>query len=337
MPMPNRFAVIDVSHWHSTHDAAYCRILRDLGRQVVGVSDRDSAIAADRGRRFGGEPFTDYRRMIETVKPDFVIALGRHSDMPDTFRFLVSTGLPFIMEKPWGIDPASVASLVDLATRQGTWVTVPFINRASHWARTARRMIEEGAFGTISHIFYRTIRPTMRRYIEWDSPWMQNPAVSGGGALMNLGGHGFDMAWFLTGQEPEVISAILSRTAHDAPVEDYALVTLRTPDGILFHNEVGYTMPTWPRNQTDGEQKIAGSKLLLRATASGLQLLGPERDEVIPAPSGDQGLYATWVREALDAFARGDPPPIPAEACARVARLTRAAYAMEAGQPVSRL
>ena len=326
MPMPKRFAVIDVSHWHSTRDAAYCRILRDLDREIVGVSDRDTAIAADRAQRFGARPFTDYRQMLAVTKPDFVIALGRHADMPETFRFLVSTGLPFIMEKPWGIDPETVASLVDLATRQGAWVTVPFINRASHWARTARRMIEDGAFGTISHIFYRTIRPTMRRYVEWDSPWMQDPDIAGGGALMNLGGHGFDMAWFLTREEPEVVSAVLSHSAHGAPVEDYALVTLRTPSGILFHNEVGYTMPTWPKNQTDGEQKIAGSRLLLRATAHGLHVLAPERDEVIPTPADEQGGYPQWVREMLEAYGRGDPPPIAADACARVARLTHAAY-----------
>ena len=166
---------------------------------------------------FGGLPFTDYRQMIEATKPEFVIALGRHADMPDTFRYLVDTGLPFIMEKPWGIDSDTVASLVALAQRRGTWVTVPFINRASYWALTARRMIEDGAFGTISHIFYRTIRPTMRRYAEWDSPWMEDPAAAGGGgALMNLGGHGFDMAWFLTREEPEVVSAVLSHAVHRA-------------------------------------------------------------------------------------------------------------------------
>ena len=328
MPMPKRFAVIDVSHWHSTHDAAYCRILRDLDRDIVGVSDRNPAIAEDRARRFSSQPFTDYRRMIEVTKPEFVIALGRHADMPETFRFLVDTGLPFIMEKPWGTDAATVASLAALATRKQTWVAVPFINRTSHWAQTARRMIEEGAFGTISHIVYRTIRPTMQRYVEWDSPWMGDPAVSGGGALMNLGGHGFDMAWFLTREEPEVISTVLSHGVHGAPVEDYALATLRTPGGILFHNEVGYTMPTWPANQTDGEQKIAGARLLLRATPQGLHVLGSERDEMIPAPAHQPAAYPKWVRETLEAFGRGDPPPVGAEACARVARLTHAAYGM---------
>jgi hypothetical protein len=36
-----------------------------------------------------------------------------------------------------------------------------------------------------------------------------------------------------------VISATLSDVVHGAEVEDYAHVTLRTPKGIIFHNEVG--------------------------------------------------------------------------------------------------
>jgi predicted dehydrogenase len=138
------------------------------------------------------------------------------------------------------------------------------------------------------------------------------------------------MAWFLTREEPEVVSAVISRAAHGAAVEDYALVTVRTPSGILFHNEVGYTMPTWPENQTDGEQKIAGARLLLRAVPGGLHLLAPGRNEVIPTPEGESGGYGQWLREALAAYSRGDPPPIPADACARVARLTQAAYRLAA-------
>ena len=59
-----------------------------------------------------------------------------------------------------------------------------------------------------------------------------------------------------------MVSAVVSRQAHGGEVEDYALATMRTPSGILVHNEVGYTMPTWPANQTDGEQKVAGERLL---------------------------------------------------------------------------
>ena len=260
--MPKRIAAIDVSHWHSAYDASYLRILRDLGRDIVGVSDRNERIAKDRAERFGSTPFTNYRRMIEATRPDFVIALGRHCDMPETFRFLVAAGVPFIMEKPWGMDPDTVADLARLAAEKGAWVSVPFMVRYSFWAVTVKRMIAADEFGRISHIFYRGIRPTMRRYVEWDSPWMAEKSQTGGGALLNLGGHGFDIARFVTGEEPEVVSAVVSRQVHGAELEDYALTTMRTPSGIVFHNEVGYTMPTWPANQTDGEQKVAGERLL---------------------------------------------------------------------------
>ena len=181
-------------------------------------------------------------------------------------------------------------------------------------------------FGRISHIFFRTIRPTMRRYVEWDSPWMADRSQAGGGALLNLGGHGFDIARFVTGEEPEVVYAVLSRPIHSDEVEDYALATLRTPSGILFHNEVGYTMPTWPANRTDGEKKVASERLLLREVSAGLQLLGPDRDELIPWPEGWEEGYPRAVREALEAYGRGDPPPIPASECAHAVRLIFDSY-----------
>jgi predicted dehydrogenase len=324
--MPKRVVVTEVSHWHSVYDAAYLRILRDLGCDIVGVSDRSARIVADRAERFGGTPFTDYREMVEATRPEFAIALGRHCDMPEIFRYLVGAGVPFVMEKPWGIDANTVADLSRLAAEKGAWVSVPFTQRYSFWAVTAKRMIAAGEFGRISHIFFRGIRPTMRRYIEWDSPWMADKSQAGGGALLNLGPHGFDMARFVTGEEPEVVSAVVSRRVHETEVEDYAFTTMRTPSGILFHNEVGYTMPTWPVNQTDSEQKIAGEQLLLRQVPGGLQLLGSGRDEFMPQPERWEAGYPRAIREALEACGRGDPPPIPASECAHAVRLVFASY-----------
>lgn len=326
MTMPERIAVIDVSHWHSTYDASYLSILTDLGRDIVGVSDRDETIARDRAERFDSKPFTDFREMIAQTKPEFVIALGRHSDMPETFRFLVEAGVPFLMEKPWGVDADTVDGLATLAEEQGAWVGVPFFTRYSFWATTAKQMIADGEFGDVSHIVFRMIRPTMQRYIEWDSPWMDKKAEAGGGALLNLGGHGFDIARFITGEEPEVVSAVVSSRVNRREVEDYAISTMRTPSGIIIHNEVGYTMPTWPANRTDSEQKVAGEKLLLRSHPEGLHVLAPDRDEIIKTPEGWQFGFRAAVEDALEAFGRGDPPPIPARECARAVRLVHDSY-----------
>jgi hypothetical protein len=85
-------------------------------------------------------------------------------------------------------------------------------------------------------------------------------------------------------------------------------------------------MPTWPANQTDGEQKVAGERLLLRQVPGGLQILGPGRDETIPQPPDWVGGYPRAVSEALEAYGRGDPPPIPASECAHAVRLIFDAY-----------
>jgi predicted dehydrogenase len=264
--------------------------------------------------------------MIERTRPDFVIALGRHRDMPETFRHLVGEGVPFLMEKPWGVDAETVEELACLAEQKGAWVAVPFFTRYSFWAVTVKRMIEAGELGDLSHIVLRMIRPTMQRYVEWDSPWMERRAEAGGGALLNLGGHGFDIARFITGEEPEVVSAVVSHRVNRREVEDYGLATLRTPSGVLFHNEVGYTMPTWPANRTDAEQKVAGERALVRAVPQGLHVLGPDRDEIIPTPEGWRAGYPRVLQEALEAYGRGDPPPIPARECARAVRLIYDSY-----------
>ena len=54
MTIPKRVAVTEVSHWHSVYDASYLRILRDLGCDIVGVSDRFARIAGERAEHFGG-------------------------------------------------------------------------------------------------------------------------------------------------------------------------------------------------------------------------------------------------------------------------------------------
>ena len=74
---------------HAAYDAFYLPILRDLGRTIAGVSDPTESIARRRAAEFESKPYTDYRQMIEQTKPEFVFVLGRHCDMPETFRYLV--------------------------------------------------------------------------------------------------------------------------------------------------------------------------------------------------------------------------------------------------------
>ena len=147
--MTIRIAAIEVSHWHAVYDPAY---LRQLARmpdvQLVGLQDPDPAVALRRAAEVGDPPtFTDRRRMLDSVAPDFVVALGRHSAMAETALELIERDLPFLMEKPLGLNAAEVARVAAKARERGTFIAVPMPQRFSPFYLQARQMLADGAFG----------------------------------------------------------------------------------------------------------------------------------------------------------------------------------------------
>jgi predicted dehydrogenase len=322
--MTIRIAAIEVSHWHALRDAAYLRhfvVMPDV--ELVAVQDSDAGLVAKRAAEVGNPAtFTDYREMLTSVRPDFVLALGRHCQMAGIAHDLLDQGYPFLMEKPMGIDAAEVEAVAAKAARLNAFVAVPLAQRYGPFAAHARELLAAGRFGPLSHIYVRINRPGPSRYPTWDCAWMLDPAEAGGGCLRNLGSHGLDMFLHLTGEPAEVTSAQLSRRAHERAVEDYASVMLRSRSGILATVEIGNT---FPRIGTDGEWKIAGRDAILTMKDGIMKLATAEGDETL-AGADITAPYFLAVRDALDHWRRGAPPPISVHDLLPAVRLIDQAY-----------
>ncbi len=324
--MAIRVAAIEVSHWHALNDAAYLRHLVAMPDvDLVGIQDSDPGLVAKRAVEVGRPPtFTDHRQMLSKTRPDFVVALGRHRQMAGIAHDLLDQGVPFMMEKPMGLNATEVASVADKAARLGHFVAVPLAQRNQPFALRAREILAAGRFGPLSHIYVRINRPGPARYPAWDCPWMLDPAEAGGGSLRNLGSHGMDMFLYLTGEDAKVTGAQVSRRAHQALVEDYASVMLRSASGVLGTVEVGNN---FPRDGTDGEWKVAGRDAILTSKDGVLKLATATGDETLP--SGDITTpYYTTLRDILDHWQRGAPPPMSVHDCLRAVRLIDEAYAL---------
>jgi predicted dehydrogenase len=320
-----RVAAIEVSHWHSVHDAAYLRILSTIPDvELVGLHDPTAEIAARRAATLGNPPvFTDHRRMLDETRPDFVVALGQHARMARTAHDLLDRGLPFMMEKPMGLNAGEVQAIADAAAAKRAFVAVPLPQRSSPFATRARRMLAEGRFGPLSHVYLRLNRPTSARYPAWDSPWMLDPALAGGGCLRNLGSHCLDLFRLLTGEDATVTAAQLSARALGQRVEDYASVQLRTTSGVLGTLELGNTVPY---AGSDGEFKIAGRDAILIAYHDDtLRLITADGEETTASPPAEP-LYPLAVRDIIDCVRRGLPPPVSVHDLVPVVRLIDQAY-----------
>lgn len=324
-PGPIRVAAIGVSHWHALHDSAYLRHLAAIpGAALVGLHDDDAATVAARAAALGHPAvFTDYRRMLDDLRPDFVIALGRHRDMAAVGVHLLERGVPFLMEKPMGVSADEVARVAETAAATGGFAAVPLIQRYHPFTARARRLLAEGRFGPLSHLYLRLNRPTSARYVAWAAPWMLDPAAAGGGCLRNLGAHVLDLFLLLTGEDAEVTGAQVSARGLGQPVEDYATVLVRSASGVMGTLEVGNM---FPRDGTDGQFKVSGRDALLLLEHDTLRLVtrdGEEREACRPA----EPLALSALRDALERWRRGEPPAIGVRDCLRVVRLIDRAYA----------
>ena len=325
-----RIAAIGVGHWHSLYDAAYLKALVGMPEvSLVGVHDPDAGMVAQRAAQLGAPPaFTDYREMLSKTRPEFVIVLGRHSDMAAVAHHLLDEGHPFLIEKPAGVDAREVRSVADKARAKGTFAAVPLFQRFQPFVSHARRMLDEGVFGPVSHFYFRSNRPSSARYVAWGAPWMLDPAVAGGGCLRNIGLHGIDAFLHLAGEDAEVTGVQLSSRALEKPVEDYATLLLRTPSGVLGTIEVGNT---FPGKGADAEWKLAGrdALLVLRdgalrcTTAAGDQKLTGEVTEPLPVVA---------LRDALARWQKSEPPAASVDDCYRAMRLVDDAYDIASGE-----
>jgi len=322
--MTIRIAAIEVSHWHALNDAAYLRHLVAMPDvELVAIQDTDAGLVARRAAEVGGPPtFTDYQKMLAATRPDFVVALGRHRQMAGIAHDLLDRGYPFLMEKPMGINAPEVETVAAKAARLKAFVAVPLAQRYGPFAIRARELLAAERFGPLSHIYIRINRPGPARYEAWDCGWMLDPAEAGGGCLRNLGSHGLDMFLHLTGEPAQVTGAQLSRRAHERGVEDYASVMLRSASGILGTIEVGNG---FPRVGTDGEWKIAGRDAILTMKDGIVKLATAEGDETFPG-ADVTGPYFIAVREVLDHWRRGAPPPISVHDWLQAVRLIDQAY-----------
>src|SRR5262245_20623730 len=321
-----RVAAIGVSHWHSLYDSAYLVHLAGIpDTELVAIQDESASITAKRAAALGNPAvYTDYRKMLAETRPDFVIALGRPSHMAETAHHLLDQGYPFLMEKPMGVDADEVRRVADKAAAQNAFVAVPLGQRYQRFTTRARQLLAEKRFGPLSHFYVRQNRPTSARYPAWDAAWMLDPREAGGGCLRNLGPHGLDLFLFLTGEEAEVTGAQVSSRALGQPVEDYASVLLRSASGVLGTIEIGNT---FPRIGTDGEWKIAWRDAILALKDGTLRLTTAEGEETTAGEPAEP-IALTALRDALDHWRRGLPPPIGVHDCLRVVRLIDQAYAL---------
>ncbi len=146
----------------------------------------------------------------------------------------LEAGAAVFCQKPLGRNAAEVEAVLAAARRADRLLGVDLSYRQTEGMRAIRELVRSGALGTVyaaNLVFHNAYGP--------DKPWFYDPALSGGGCVMDLGVHLVDLAlWAL--DFPAVRSVSSSLLAGGEPlgprpdrVEDYAVATLELEGGAV--------------------------------------------------------------------------------------------------------
>lgn len=315
-----RVAVLEAGHWH----APLARVgLERVGATIVAVSARDPAAARPWVERFGARAYADAASLLAGESPDFVFVFDRHADLAATARLVLDRAIPCSIEKPGGMNAAEVRALVALRQARGGFASVPFVNRLSPLVAELRQRL--GGAPVPAHAAFVDLAGSPRRYPAMGCAWMLEPALAGGGCLINLGVHFVDLFAHLAGRPARLVGVTLGRAVHGGPMEDHARLLLSNDAGASALVEVGYCHPDDDDRHT--AVTLGGAGWLAHARGETCELVRGSRHESFACPLDAAPLYADYVVATLEAAAAGRPPVANLEDLAAVMTIVDAAYA----------
>ena len=195
------------------------------GARLVACADarRDRAVALA-GTVPGTVAADDWRHAIDRRDVAVVVVATTNDALAEVSRFALEAGKHVLVEKPAARSVDELDALIAVARRSATQVRVGFNHRYHPALQKARTLVDSGVLGEL--MFVRG-RYGHGGRLGYEKEWRADPAIAGGGELIDQGVHLIDLSrWFLG--EFTSVGGYAHTYFWNMPVDDNAFLLLRT-------------------------------------------------------------------------------------------------------------
>jgi 1,5-anhydro-D-fructose reductase (1,5-anhydro-D-mannitol-forming) len=195
--------------------------------ELIAVMRRDRAKAEDFARRHGAKRAYD---TVETLLADpeidaVYIATPPHLHCPQTLQ-AAAAGKSVLVEKPMALNTAECEQMIAACSAAGVSLHVAYYRRYWPKFQAIKAVLEAGELGT-------TLGARLQLCTQAaGSGWRVDPAISGGGHVVDVGSHRLDMLLFLLGEVVETQGFAANRLGHHSAEND-SVFALRFASGAL--------------------------------------------------------------------------------------------------------
>ena len=302
---------------------------------LVALADTDAAKADTIARRFDIAEVIEVEAALSREDLDGVVLCTPNQTHEEMALEALEAGKHVFVERPIATSAAGAARVTAAAKAAGTCLSVGLPHRFRPEVAALRSFVAGGELGELYAVrgsWLARCVPLLR------TTWRQNKAVSGGGAMIDLGVPALDLCLWIVGY-PAIRSVSCMVHFGDYEVEDAATLMFESEGGVTFSIDVSNRLFA-------GEDRYYARVMGMEGSGSFPPLevykqLGGRPLEVTPRqprPRGGEDPYTNAYRRLIDQFVRGvagRSDPVPEEQVALM-RLIEAAYeSAEAGHAVA--
>jgi predicted dehydrogenase len=255
-------------------------ILTSKNAELTAVMDIRADVAQDVSRQFGGVRAHESARKLLRSDDVEAVYIATPADQHEAlFRKAIRYGKHVLIEKPLATTVGASRRMAKLIKPGGPMATEGYMMKFHPLHQHARELVATGKLGKLV---------CMRGQLSCWFPripnnWRQDPKQGGGGSLMDMATHIFDLMQYIAGEPIVEVFSYTNSLVHSYLVEDSSLTVVRFPSGAQGIVEAYFNMrdESVPRRL-----EIYGSDGALLADGTIGQGGGTMREIVLPQGAG---------------------------------------------------
>jgi predicted dehydrogenase len=213
-------------------------VIERSGATLGAVADPNLEAATRAAGKSGAKTSADYRAIIDDPSIEAVMIATPVQFHEDMTVAALRAGKHVLCEKPLSNSAESCRRILNAARESRRTLAVGFNHRYYPSVKFMKAAIDAGRIGTIDHL---RVFGGHDGLANFRADWMFKGAVSGGGAMMDVGIHMTDLARYIMGEVDEVYGVASGRIWHVEKSEDNAIAIFKGASGVSAFYQATWT------------------------------------------------------------------------------------------------
>jgi predicted dehydrogenase len=241
--------------------------------EAVAVADVRLPAASALAERMGCAAVETAEEVI-AFEPDAVVLCTPPVTHPDLAQLFFAHGVAVLSEKPLAVDRHAAAAMTAAAAEAGVLLGMATKFRYCADVVAARELLVDGALGRL-----RLVENAFTSRVDMSARWNSDPAVSGGGVIIDNGTHSVDLVRYVAGPVAEVFAVEAARP-DGFVVEDTVTLHLHTEDDVDATVDLSWSIDKSLSDflrlyGTEGEVRVGWRESAWRRYGQDWQVIGP--------------------------------------------------------------